>query len=215
MTGNFEEGQVAWTGENHLMQFEAGAEGPWTALFAVFRIRFSPFGPGEGVFALAAPDAVEAERRNICITNNEALFRWLRATSVGHYGAFRGRKALERIRFEGIHRHAVSWLAPDAYAESYACDDTEVALEWRELQTPFLVDLKAAETAAKTHDICGTYMTARIAEARMDGTSVGRPLHEKSFVGRKTTSAYCMFADTWSLPRSARCRDSARLTLTR
>ena len=82
-------GRIAWTGQNHCLFLEAGPQGPWTGAFTLFHVDHSLHGPGQGVFAVTAPEASSSDPANVCITNNEKLFRWLASEIVADVARMR------------------------------------------------------------------------------------------------------------------------------
>ncbi len=193
-------GRIAWTGDNHCLQLEAGPGGPWTALSAVFRVRHSEFGPGQGVFCLAAPDAAEPHEANFCLCDNPALFRWLCRAMLGHYAAFKARPALASMVYGMLERNEVEQNGPARYVESFTGLSQHLVLEWCDLQEPVFLELPPEKTSTKRHEIFGTYVTARRAVARLNGTPLPGETFPKAFLDATSTSAYLIFSETWIDP---------------
>src|SRR5512143_1381377 len=93
-------GSVDWSGENPGMYLKEAPDGPFVTLISYFRVVLSPHGRGHAAFILQDPygDGAEAQRPNLCITDNEPLAAYLRDGFVARFGAFKGAKGLPGVK---------------------------------------------------------------------------------------------------------------------
>ena len=99
--GPFPTGRVDWSGDNPGIYLKESEDGAFTGLVSYFRVALSPHGQGDGVVVLEAPYATEStpEARNVFISNNEPLARYLAKNFVAHFGAFRDLPGLQSIEY--------------------------------------------------------------------------------------------------------------------
>src|SRR3712207_3658038 len=92
-------GTVEWSGENPGISLKENPDGPFTALASFFRVVLSPHGRGHALVLLQAPQQANPppERANLCLTDNEALARYLVSDFVSHFGAWRGLPGLSGL----------------------------------------------------------------------------------------------------------------------
>jgi len=196
-------GRIDWAGENHCLYLEAGPEGPWTAAFSVFRIKWSPFGPGTGVMALCRPGAEAADSENFCLSDNGRLFRWLAEEFALHYGAFKDRPAFETMAFDALQSQEGGHAPDGSYRERFTGAGRDLTLEWRELRPPVPLQLTPETTSTGRHEVFGSYVTAGNAGARLNGRPLDGAVHAKPFLVGETTSAYLIFSESWIVPEGA------------
>lgn len=190
-------GRIFWTGENHCLYLEAGPTGPWTAAFTTFHVKHSPHGSGSGVFALSNPQASGPDQGNLCLSDNEPLFRWLAEQIVSHYGAFKDRPAFRHLAHVPLSSFRQERPRHDAFRESFTSGGRHVTLEWLDLEEPVFLELPPEKTSTRKHEVFGSYVTARAASASIDGRALPGSVFAKPFLGRETTTAYLIFSETW------------------
>src|SRR5688572_21281320 len=136
-------GTVDWSGENPGMYLTEKDGGSFVTLVSSFRVVVSPYGRGHALVLLEAPllDTSLPEAWNVCVTDNDALARWLVTEFVSHFGAFRGASALQSMRYVPLSGSEASGDQRDSYMEWVKGDGIEVTLMWRELGEPFMVTL--------------------------------------------------------------------------
>lgn len=196
-------GRIDWAGENHCLYLEAGPDGPWTAAFSVFRIKWSSFGPGTGVMALCRPGATGPDERNFCLSDNEPLFRWLAGDFAVHYGAFKDRPAYETMEFDALQSHDGGHAPGGSYREHFTGTGRDLVLEWRDLRAPVPLQLTPDTTSTGRHEVFGSYVTAGDAGAWFNGRPLDGAVHAKPFLVGETTSAYLIFSESWIVPQGA------------
>ena len=85
-------GEVDWSGENPGMYLKETPDGPFVTLVSFFRVVVSPHGRGHALILLEAPLLHRSlpEALNVCVTDNDALARYLVSNFATYFGAFKG-----------------------------------------------------------------------------------------------------------------------------
>jgi hypothetical protein len=141
--GPFPKGTVEWSGENPGMYLKETADGPFVSLVSFYRVVLSPHGRGEGVVLLEAPDAERSspQAMNLCLSNNEAMSRWLVEHFVSNFGSFRGKAGLRGMEYRKLTKLATRNDLPKSYVEELEGPGVQIRLAWEELGLPFMVDM--------------------------------------------------------------------------
>ena len=192
-------GTVDWSGENPGMYLKEKDSGPFVTLVSFFRVVLSPYGRGHALVLLEAPllDTSLPEAWNVCVTDNDALARWLVTDFVSHFGAFNGATALRSMRYVPLTGSAASGDQRDSYMEWVQGDGIEVTLAWRELGEPFMVTLPRRESPTGQHELSSVFVEAGRVDAHVNGRELsGRPTL-RDFVGRRSSTAFLAFSETW------------------
>ena len=100
MTSPVNPGKVVWSGDNPGIYLK-DASGAWQTLSVFFRVVTSPHGPGTGALVLGDPFKAAGwpEARNLCLSNNEPLMRWLVDEFVSRFASFRGASGLQAMTY--------------------------------------------------------------------------------------------------------------------
>ena len=192
-------GTVDWSGENPGMYLKEKDDGPFVTLASFFRVVLSPYGRGHALVLLESPllDTSLPEALNVCVTDNDALARWLVTDFVAHFGAFRDAAALRSMRYVPLTGAQASGDQRDSYMEWVKGDDIEVTLAWQRLGEPFLVTLPPSQSPTGRHDLSSVFVEAGEISARVNGRELrGRPA-ARDFVGRRSSTAFLAFSETW------------------
>jgi hypothetical protein len=195
-------GTVDWSGENPGMYLKETAEGPFATLVSFFRVVLSPHGRGHALVLLESPllDLSIPEALNVCVTDNEPLARWLVQEFVAHFGAFRGAPALASMRYVPLTGVAASGDHRAGYMEWVKGEDVEASLSWEGLGDPFMVELPADRSATGRHEMFSLFVEAEQVTATVNGRSLrGRPF-PRDFAGRRSSTAFLAFSETWVRP---------------
>src|SRR5262245_22234755 len=171
-------GTVDWSGENPGMYLKEKDDGPFVTLVSFFRVVLSPYGRGHALVLLEAPllDTSMPEAWNVCVTDNDALARWLVTDFVSRFGAFRGATGLGSMRYVQLTGSAASGDQRDGYMEWVKGDGIEVTLSWRELGEPFMITLRRQESPTGHHELSSVFVEARRVDAHVNGRELhGRP----------------------------------------
>ena len=146
-------GAVVWTGENPGIYLKNEQDGPWTGLVTFFRITWSEHGRGHGVVLLDEPDVEKSlpEVANFCITDNEALAKYLVDEFFANFASFKvspGLKAIQYLPLTEVYREGDT---RSTYTEVVKSADQEVRMTWKELGAPYAVDMPPEKGPTKVH----------------------------------------------------------------
>jgi hypothetical protein len=190
---------VDWSGENPGMYLKEEPDGPFVTLVSFFRVVVSPYGRGQALVLLESPllDTSLPEALNVCVTDNDALARWLVAEFLSHFGAFRGATALASMRYVPLTGSQASGDPRAAYVEWVQGDGVEATLSWEELGPPFMVRLPPPQSATGRHELWSLFVDAGRVSARVNGRDLrGHPV-PRDFAGRSSSTAFLAFSETW------------------
>jgi hypothetical protein len=189
-------GTVEWSGENPGISLKQDAEGPFTTLASFFRVVLSPYGRGHALVLLQAPQD-GASPRNICLTDNEPLARWLVADYVAHFGAWRGLPGLAGLQYRPLDHVEAGGDAITDYTETVRAGDLTVRLEWSRLGTPFCFALPPAFSATGRHHMPSLFVGCEDARVIVNGQArPGAPI-PREIAGQRITTAMLAFSETW------------------
>jgi hypothetical protein len=192
-------GTVDWSGENPGMYLKETPDGAFVTLVSFFRVVVSPHGRGHALVLLESPmlDTSLPEALNVCVTDNEALARWLAQEFVACFGAFRGVPALESMRYVPLAGAQASGDQRAGYTEWVKGDGVEVTLSWEALGEPFMVELPRDRSATGRHEMFSLFVEAQRVTAAVNGRRLrGQPV-ARDFAGRRSSSAFLAFSETW------------------
>lgn len=199
MTNGVRVGVVDWTGDNPFVYLKTDPSGDWTSLSLFFRVVASENGRGNVILVVEHPyDAGRAGCR-VCFTDNEPLARDLIERFVKRFGLFRPtHSALAKLDMVnnavfGV-RHDYPGVVTE-YAES--ADGRSASLTWRDLQSPFAVDIPAEQTQTGEHVMLSIFQPAASAEVIVDGISLPGTTVERDFFGGRAQSAALAHSETW------------------
>lgn len=193
-------GLVDWSGENPGMYLKAGESGPYITLVSFFRVVTSPQGRGHAAFLLLDPhgDGKQADRPNVCLTDNEPMAAYLATGFVSSFGAFRDAKGLRSIRYQPGWDFMAAGDGRTHHAEWFRSTIGQVHLQWNELSDPFLVDLEPRQSATGKHRMVSLFFDARAVSIRINGKpAAGKPV-PREFAGKTDSStAFLAFSESW------------------
>jgi hypothetical protein len=192
-------GTVEWSGENPGMYLKDATNGPFVTLVSFFRVVVSPHGRGHALVLLESPllDTSVPEALNVCVTDNDALARWLVAEFVAPFGAFRGATAVASMRYVPLVGVQASGDPRESYMEWVKGDGVEATLSWEALGAPFMLELDPAQSPTRRHRVSCLFVGAERVTARVNGRDLrGRPI-PRDVAGRRSSSAFLAFSETW------------------
>jgi hypothetical protein len=192
-------GAVDWSGENPGMYLKERADGPFVTLVSFFRVVVSPYGRGHALVLLESPmlDVSLPEALNVCVTDNDPLARWLTTEFVSFFGAFKGLRALETMRYVPLTGVEASGDQRASYMEWVQGDGIEATLSWEDLGEPFMIDLPKEKSATGRHELYSLFVDAGRVTATVNGRALrGQPV-PRDFAGRKSSTAFLAFSETW------------------
>jgi hypothetical protein len=192
-------GAVDWSGENPGMYLKEAGDGPFVTLVSFFRVVLSPYGRGHALVLLESPmlETSLPEAFNVCVTDNEPLARWLVTEFVAVFGSFKGVPALASMKYVPLTAVQASGDQRSSYMEWVKGDGIEATLSWEELGEPFMIDLPKDRSATGRHELYSLFVDARRVTAKVNGRSLrGQPV-PRDFAGRKSSTAFLAFSETW------------------
>ena len=192
-------GAVDWSGENPGMYLKDKPDGPFVTLVSFFRVVVSPYGRGQALVLLESPllDTSLPEALNVCVTDNEALARYLVGDFAAHFGAFKGAEALEYMDYVKLTGVAASGDTRSAYMEWVKGEGVEATLSWENLGEPFMVKIPKEKSATGRHALFSLFVDARKVTATVNGRTLkGQPV-PREFAGRQSSTAFLAYSETW------------------
>jgi len=192
-------GTVDWSGENPGMYLKEDPNGAFVTLVSFFRVVVSPHGRGHALLMLRQPQA-GGHADNICLTDNQALARWLVSDYASYFGAFKGTPGLNGLRYGRIDSVATAGDTRSVYQESVKGSGLDVTLSWHEVGTPFALELPVEQSATGKHVMLSVFAGAKHGIATVNGTRLpGSPI-PREMAGRPITTAFLAFSETWIRP---------------
>jgi hypothetical protein len=189
-------GTVAWSGENPGISLKTDPAGPFTALASFFRVVLSPHGRGHALVLLQAPQDGASEG-NLCLTDNEAMARYLVADFVSHFGAWRGLPGLAGLRYRQLDNVEATGDPASAYSETVRAGGMEVKLTWSGLGKPFCFAMRPENSATGKHHMPTLFVGCETASILVDGKALaGHPV-PREVAGQKISTAMLAFSETW------------------
>ena len=205
MKGPVNPGSVEWSGENPGIYLKDREDGAWLALSVFFRVVTSPHGRGTGIVVLGAPDraAGHPEAPNFCITDNPPLMRYLIADFVSKFASFRGSVALPQMTYLPVTGVQTEGDGISHYAETMRAAGVEATLRWEELGAPFAVDVPVEMSATGSHQMYSVFFEAKRASILVNGKPLPGRVFPRDFLGRRMSTAFLAFSETWIKPAAA------------
>lgn len=192
-------GAVAWTGENPGIYLKDTQDGPWTGLMTFFRIMYSPHGLGEGVVLLDQPGVEKGlpEARNFCISNNEALARYLVAEFFSNFMSFRVSPGIRAITYLPLTECRRAGDTRNRYQEIIKSKDFEVVCTWDQLSAPYAVDMPPEKGPTKVHEMYSLFLDAPAASVTVNGQPLRGKVVQRDFADTKKSTAFLAFSESW------------------
>jgi hypothetical protein len=192
-------GEVDWSGENPGMYLKETPDGPFVTLVSFFRVVASPHGRGHALILLEAPLLHRSlpEALNVCVTDNDALARYLVSNFATYFGAFKSAEALQYMDYVPLEGVAASGDPRSAYMEWIKGPSVEATLSWEDLGEPFMVNIPKEKSATGKHALHSLFVDARRATATVNGRQLkGKPV-PREFAGRQSSTAFLAYSETW------------------
>ena len=199
MTSPIHPGEVAWTGENPGIYLKETQDGPWTGLVTFFRILWSPHGMGRGVVLLDEPATEKGlpEVRNFCITDNEALARFLVAEFFSKFMSFRVSPGIKAISYLPLAEIRRAGDTRSRYQEILQSKDFEVVMTWDKLGPPYAVDMPPDKGPTKAHEMYSLFLDAADASVTVNGRPLRGQVVQRDFADVKKSTAFLAFSESW------------------
>jgi len=195
----FNPNKVDWSGENPGMYLKETADGPFVTLISFFRVVTSPHGKGHAAFMLLDPpgDGGNLEKPNLCLTDNEPLAEYLKKGFVSCFGSFKGVTGLSNAQMKPGWDFIPGGDGITSHTESFRSAIGQVSLTWEQLSAPFMVELMKEQSATGAHEMFSLFLESTAVKATINGKSVAGKPFPRDWVGRKSTTAFLAFSETW------------------
>ena len=192
-------GTVEWSGENPGISLKEREDGPFVALASFFRVVLSPHGRGHALVLLRAPQATNPppEQAHLCLTDNEALARFLVEGFVSQFGAFRGLPGLAALDYRRLDRVESAGDPRGDYSETVTAGALAVRLRWTGLGQPFCFALPPDKSATSRHHMPSLFVPCQDAAIEVNGQRLpGKPV-AREVAGHAMSTAMLAFSETW------------------
>ncbi len=195
----FNPSKIDWSGENPGMYLKESADGPFVTLVSFFRVVTSPHGKGHAAFMLLDPygDGKNPEKPNVCLTDNEPLAAYVQKGFVSHFGAFKGAKGLSNLQVKPGWDFMASGDGCASHTEWFRSAIGQVNLTWDKLSAPFMVELMKEQSATGAHEMFSLFLESSLATITINGKPVAGKSVPRDWIGRKSTTAFLAFSETW------------------
>lgn len=195
-------GLVEWSGDNPGIYLKHHADGPFTAMALFFRVVLSPHGRGTAMLVLGDPDVARGwpAASNLCITNNQALSRYLIDDFVRNMPTFRGKAGLSCATFLPLTAARTLGNADSRFAEVVESGTLIVEMAWEQLGKPFAVEVKKDQSATGTHEMVSIFLEARVAQITLGGKALDGMVTDRNLFGQTISTAFLSFSETWIKP---------------
>lgn len=196
-------GVVEWCGDNPGIYLKHDAKDErWASLAVFFRVTYSPHGPGRVAIVLESPEQAVGYPRaaNLCLSDNDALLRYLLDGFVSSFPTFRGQPGLAAMSVLPLERCATDGDPKSTYRQTLSSGDVSVTMSWSNLGEPFMVEVGPDSSATGAHDMYSLFVEARSAEIRVNDRALGGQVVDRAFFGRQMSSAFLALSETWVTP---------------
>lgn len=204
MTSPVIPGRVVWSGDNPGIYLKDDQD-RWQALALHFRVATSPLGSGAGILVLGAPDVAAGwpAAPNLFVSTHEPLMRWLVEHFVTRFASFRAAAGLRSMTYLAATCVTTRGDGRSAHEEAMTADGVSVALRWEGLQEPFAADVPPSMSATGEHRMVSVFVEARAGAILVDGRPLPGRVIVRDFLGRRMSTAFLAFSETWLEPAAA------------
>ena len=195
-------GQVEWSGDNPGIYLQQQSEGPFTTLALFFRVVLSPHGRGTAMLVLGDPGLAAGwpDTRNLCISDNQALCKYLVDGFVSNMPSFRGKPGLVHASFLPLTSARTLGSTDARFAEVVESGTLVAEMAWEQLRAPFAVEVKKEQSATGSHEMVSMFLEARAAQITLGGKALDGQVTDRPMFGRTVSTAFLAFSETWIKP---------------
>jgi hypothetical protein len=194
-------GSVVWSGDNPGIYLKDDM-GEWQSLAVYFRVVTSPHGAGSGIVVLAAPREASGwpAKQNLCISTNEPLLRWLVSDFVAKFASFRGMPGLQAMTYMDAKETRTNGDGNTFHEETMEGAGVSASLRWEIFSTPFAADVPPEQSSTGVHRMLSVFVEAATGSIQVNGTYLPGKIIERDFLGRRMTTSFLAFCETWITP---------------
>jgi hypothetical protein len=197
-------GRVDWSGENPgiYLKHDAADEN-YCSLALFFRVVLSPHGRGHAAIVLGAPDEDRGwpDIPNFIITDNQRMMRWIVDGWVCKMPTFRGRVGLDNMTWldlDSVHKQPGD--IQSSYSETLRGSGITLEMKWLDMGPPIPVEVTRENSATREHEMYSVFLEAGAAEIVVNGTALPGSVQSRQFFGRRMSTAFLAFSETWVTP---------------
>ena len=197
-------GSVVWSGDNPGIYLK-DAQYQWQTLAVYFRVVTSPYGAGQGMLVLGDPFNAQGwpQARNVFVSNHPTLMQWLVKEFVSRFASFRAASGLQAVTHITADRLETTGDGVSFHQEKLSGSGVEVCMRWEDLATPFAVDVPPAQSATGQHQMYSVFVEAKKGSVMLNGQSLGGQVIIRDFLGRRMSTSFLAFSETWVQPTAA------------
>ena len=154
------------------------------------------------MLVLGDPDVARGwpDARNLCITDNQALCRYLIDDFVMNMPTFRGKASLSCATFLPLTAARTLGSTDTRFAEVVESGSLVAEMAWSQLGKPFAVEVKKDQSATGTHEMVSIFLEARAAQITLDGKALDGMVTDRNLFGQTISTAFLAFSETWIKP---------------
>ena len=195
-------GTVDWAGENPGIYLKDTPDGDYVTLALYFRIVLSPYGRGNTMLVLGAPDEAKGypDAMNLCVTNNEPLTHYLIDGFVSKFPTFKGRPGLQAATWITSASFDKSGDLKAYYTETAQGENMKASMTWKNMNPPFAVEVSPEHAVTGAHDMYSVFLEAKDATISINGTEMSGRVADRVLFGKTISTAFLAFAETWVTP---------------
>ena len=195
-------GKVEWVGDNPGIFLKETENEAWVSLALYFRVVYSPQGCGKAILVLDEPDRAEGypKSNNICITNNEAMMRYLVADYVDQFPAFRGSLGLQAMSYLPLKSSETLGDLETAYSEVVHGAGISLRMTWRQNGNPVAIEVTPQHAVTGTHDMYNIFIPAKQGEIAINDRPLSGSVIPRTIFGETMSSAFMAFSEIWVTP---------------
>lgn len=197
-------GRVDWSGENPGIYLKSDpASDAYDTLALFFRVVLSPYGRGHAAIVLGAPDQARGwpDVPNLIMTDNQRMMRWIVDGWVQKMPTFVAKPGLKAMTW--LDCNAVEKRPGDLktrYSESLRGSGVTLQMIWTDIGDPVPVEVTKENSATKAHEMYSVFLEAKSAQVILNGTPLPGQVADRQFFGRKMSTAFLAFSETWVTP---------------
>lgn len=195
-------GKVEWVGDNPGIFLKETEDGDWVSLALYFRVVYSPQGSGKAILVLDEPGRAEGYpgENNLCITDNEAMMRYLVADYAQLFPAFRGSLGLQAMTYLPLESSETLGGFDDSYSEVVRGGGVSLRMTWRQIGEPVAIEVTPEHAVTGAHDMYNIFIPAGQAEIAIDDQLLSGRVIPRPLFGQTMNSAFLAFSETWVTP---------------
>lgn len=154
------------------------------------------------MLVLGDPDVAAGwpESRNLCITDNQALSRYLLDGFVAKMPSFRGKAGLTYASFLPLTAARTVGSTDSRFAEVVQSNTLVAEMAWEQLGRPFAVEAGKEHSYTGIHEMVSIFLEARTAQVTLAGKPLDGQAAKVQMFDRTISTAFLSLSETWIKP---------------